>query len=482
MAWRGRSASLSYSGDIDYFSFAATTGQTYDILVEPAEPGLDDSTLWLYDTDGETVWVETGWQLRAIDVSDPTDPWELAVLDMDGQVGQILPRGERAYVGLAAVGVIVLDISDASAPQVLDQYVVGCTSGVAAASGKYLLIPTGTKISVFDADIAPHITHYDPSGTIGPTVTSVTFTFDRPMLGTSFSLAADISSFTGPAGPLTATGYNWIDNYTLHLQVSFDPQTATGAYEMVINPDILDLDGIALDQDGDGIPGELLDDRVAAQFTIEQVCQVYVVRGIDYEAPGSALDDEFEYHVGVLGATIVNIEYSTPWGETLSSADHLPPAWSGEYVFKVVGNLELEAGTEDGNRWMDASWDLESEQWEALDTADTQIQVFYPGGIWTGSVNFSHVAQPVQEPTLTNPVHDQTDVSWRPAIAWEGWISAPARVPNVGRVCGRDCVCTCSIIGVFPSLGFSPDDCRDPMRRTIWAINGDRASARYGCG
>jgi hypothetical protein len=373
---------------------------------------------------GETLWVETGWQLRAIDVSDPVHPQELAVLDMDGQVGQILPRGERAYVGLAAIGAAVLDISDASNPQVLNQYEVGCTTGLAATSGKYLLIPTGTQISIFDADIAPYVTSYQPTGIVAPPVASIEFTFDRRMDPASFSPADDIASFTGPEGALTATGYNWMDNYT--LQVSFDSQTAMGAYEMVIGPDILDMDGIALDQDGDGTPGELLDDRVAAQFTIEQVCQVFVVRCIDYEAPGSALDDEFEYHVGALGATIINTVVTTPWGETLNSADHLPPAWSGEHVFKVVGNLELEAGTEDGNRWMSASWDLDPQQWEALDTADTQIQVFYPGGIWTGSVNFSPVDQPVQEPTLTDPIHDQTGVPLRPTIQWEEWTSATA--------------------------------------------------------
>jgi len=54
---------ISYHGDIDFFSFNATAGQAYDILVDlPETGGVDDSTLWLYDTDGATMltWDDDG--------------------------------------------------------------------------------------------------------------------------------------------------------------------------------------------------------------------------------------------------------------------------------------------------------------------------------------------------------------------------------------------------------------------------------------
>jgi hypothetical protein len=53
---------LSSFGDIDFFSFEAAAGQTYEILVELPDGGLGDSTLWLYDADGITLltWDDDG--------------------------------------------------------------------------------------------------------------------------------------------------------------------------------------------------------------------------------------------------------------------------------------------------------------------------------------------------------------------------------------------------------------------------------------
>ena len=137
---------------------------------------------------------------------------------------------------------------------------------------------TSLKLSEVMADYwgiltaAPFVTMIEPTGTQLQPVDSVQFTFDRPMDQLSFSTSKDVVSFTGPQGPLTVTGYGWTDENTLEL--TFASQTATGTYELILGASILDLAGVALDQDGDGTEGESEDDRVTAAFSINSAPDV----------------------------------------------------------------------------------------------------------------------------------------------------------------------------------------------------------------
>jgi len=375
---------------------------------------------------GDILLAGCGWQVHVIDVSAPVAPQQLAVLDLGGQVGEIFIRGERAYIGLTAKGIAVVDISSPSQPEVLEQTVVNGATGDVAVSAGHVLVPTGISTSIFDAGILPYVVDYHPDGISYPPVASVELVFDRPMDPSSFSLTDDIVSFAGPGGALVATGYSWTDAYT--LEVSFDSQTRQGVYEMVIGPEILDLQGNPLDQDGDGTPGEQEEDCTVAEFTIERICEVFLDRGIYYGRPDTGLDDAFEYAIEAVGLAITQMSVTTPWGETFDSVDYMPIDWSGEFVRQEVGGLEFAAGTENDMRWISVTWaQLDPAQWSALDAVATQIVVDYLGGTWTDTVDFSQVLQPTQEPTLTFPIHEQADVGLVPTIQWQEWTPAPAR-------------------------------------------------------
>jgi hypothetical protein len=54
--------------------------------------------------------------LRAIDVSDPSDPVELGALDTPGTASELELVGELAIVAAAGAGVRVIDVSDPSDP------------------------------------------------------------------------------------------------------------------------------------------------------------------------------------------------------------------------------------------------------------------------------------------------------------------------------------------------------------------------------
>ncbi|MBX3413049.1 MAG: S8 family serine peptidase [Pirellulales bacterium] len=115
----------------------------------------------------------------------------------------------------------------------------------------------------------PRIVSSSPIGSLEGPRDSFEFNFSEAMDQASFSLALDVVSFTGPTGDLAAelTGFAWLNQNT--LRVSFNAQSAVGAYTLVLGPDLLDADdGFALDQDNDATPGESPDDQYTATFTI----------------------------------------------------------------------------------------------------------------------------------------------------------------------------------------------------------------------
>src|SRR5207248_7927090 len=81
-------------------------------------------------------------------------------------------------------------------------------------------------------------------------------TFSQAMNTTSFDPAADLVSFTGPAGNLLpyVTGFSWPTSSRLHL--TFAPQAVPGTYTLALGPQILDAGGIPLDQNNNGVAGE----------------------------------------------------------------------------------------------------------------------------------------------------------------------------------------------------------------------------------
>jgi hypothetical protein len=102
----------------------------------------------------------------------------------------------------------------------------------------------------------------------GPT-SSVRVTFNEPMAVSSFT-PDKIARFTDASGadvpvlavlPVAGTGFTQFD-------IFFAQQTTTGFYTLVIGPDIRDVYGNAMDQDGNDIPGEPGPAPAGDQFTL----------------------------------------------------------------------------------------------------------------------------------------------------------------------------------------------------------------------
>jgi hypothetical protein len=115
----------------------------------------------------------------------------------------------------------------------------------------------------------PQVIASTPSGntSLPGSVNSATVTFNEPMDPATFT-PDKITAFTGPDGAhvvLSVTPVSGTSN--TQFRITFDPLTATGSYTMTVGPDIRDLAGHPMDQNGNSIPGEP-DDAFALQFGV----------------------------------------------------------------------------------------------------------------------------------------------------------------------------------------------------------------------
>jgi hypothetical protein len=119
--------------------------------------------------------------------------------------------------------------------------------------------------------LGPRVVADEPTIPIGAGHTSVVFHFNEFMDQTSFAVADDVVSFTGPGGSdllSTVTGYTWLDGNS--LQVNFDPVLVVGNYSMTIGPNITD-DAPSLnpmDQNINGTNGEVGIDVYTVTFEV----------------------------------------------------------------------------------------------------------------------------------------------------------------------------------------------------------------------
>lgn len=147
---------------------------------------------------------------------------------------------------------------------------VNVLAGLAVVSGDNSKLNTSTfnNVTVLQANLPPAVLQSTPTGTVAGPVNAVDLLFTRSMDTTSFSVANDVASFTGPAGNLIGqiTGFSWPNSSTLRVNVA--SQSLPGSYSMVFGAQILSATGQPLDQDGDNNAGETVQDRFTASWAI----------------------------------------------------------------------------------------------------------------------------------------------------------------------------------------------------------------------
>ena len=112
----------------------------------------------------------------------------------------------------------------------------------------------------------PRVIAAGPTGNATGPVDRVTLSFSEPIEDGTFTLD-DVVSLDGPNGAITPTAVNKLD--TTNYDVVFAAQSTLGDYSLTIGPMISDLSGNLMNQDGDGINGEPVQDQYTATFTLE---------------------------------------------------------------------------------------------------------------------------------------------------------------------------------------------------------------------
>lgn len=123
----------------------------------------------------------------------------------------------------------------------------------------------------------PRVTSHSPSGSVVGPISNATVTFNEPIDATTFT-TADIVSFTAPDGSDLRGSILSISpssGTATTFSIAFTDQNARGTYRMVIGPDIRDVAGNPMDQDNDGVNGEVPDDRYTVDFNIAFSRSVY---------------------------------------------------------------------------------------------------------------------------------------------------------------------------------------------------------------
>jgi fibronectin type 3 domain-containing protein len=124
----------------------------------------------------------------------------------------------------------------------------------------------GLEVRFLGFDVTgPRVVSVDTGSVVVGSLDRIHVTFDEAVGDGTFTLAD--ASLVGPNGAVAVTGVNRLSPN--EYEVVFDRQFSAGSYTLTIGPDIEDLAGNRMDQDGDGFSGEASEDRFSTSFTLE---------------------------------------------------------------------------------------------------------------------------------------------------------------------------------------------------------------------
>ncbi|MGI8980658.1 MAG: S8 family serine peptidase, partial [Pirellulaceae bacterium] len=178
---------------------------------------------------------------------------------------------------VAGVAALIRDLHPAwSAQQVKDQLLttvdqIFALGGITVTGGRLNAAAAVTGTPPPDTT-GPRISAQSPSGTSITRVSSLRVTFSESINPDTFALE-DIRSFMGPGNaPIVATAVTPVlGSSNRQFDITFPEQSGEGSYTMIIGPEIQDIATIPnrMDQDRDGVQGEVPGDQYTANFTID---------------------------------------------------------------------------------------------------------------------------------------------------------------------------------------------------------------------
>lgn len=202
------------------------------------------------------------------------------------------PNGAIPITGITAVSSVTYRV-DFATQSAVGTYTMTIGANIANTTNGSLLDqnnngtggePSDNYTNIFTIP-APRVSSVTPSGSTTPPVSSVRVTYSTAMQSASLT-TEDIVSFTGPGGsnllsqitsitPVTSGGSSAV------FDINFSAQSTGGVYTLVLGPNVLDMQGHTIDQNGDGVTND--NDRYTSTFTI-QVAGAIGPDGFGYNA------------------------------------------------------------------------------------------------------------------------------------------------------------------------------------------------------
>jgi RHS repeat-associated protein len=264
------SAASGASDGADHGPVVLAQAGVYTLLVDGRDNDTPRYELQVFDVppvDTRALRVDTGVTAE-IGVPGQVDQWQFTVnanrtVTLDVQL--ITGSGQQLDFTLKRPDgtTVVTRRGSSSSPSSADY-----GPAILTQAGAYTLVvdgigddTAGYRFQTVGAGL-PRIVTHSVGGAVPGTIDAFRFGFNQGMNTSSFALADDLVSFSGPGGPLAATGFSWSDPQT--LVVSFAPQPVGGTYQMTVGSQILSPVPEPLDQDRDAVPGEATDDQYAA--------------------------------------------------------------------------------------------------------------------------------------------------------------------------------------------------------------------------
>lgn len=232
---------------------------------------------------------------------------------------------------------------------------LGASASTANANATTVTIAFDFPANLFD----PFVQSQSPTATAllpGP-VSALSFTFNKPIDTSSFSVASDVNSFIGPgAADLLAqiTGSSWSADAKT-LTITFAGQTTDGLYSLSIGPNIAaQIDGHLMNQDGDNDTGEPVEDRYTGTFRVDTlpmaVTSTVPANNTPVLLPFTTLDVNLNEPVlaSTIGTNDITVSQGTVTGAAPVDADTIRYTLSGvtsegSFTFNVAAGAWTDA-------------------------------------------------------------------------------------------------------------------------------------------
>jgi len=256
----GHAHDVAISGNL-VFTGDYSNGMKVIDVSDPAAPVLVGAHVGAgatYDVaaSGTLAYLATGTYIDVVDVSNPAAPVLLSRLDLSESVREIALEGDLLYVANHWNGLAVVDVSDPAAPTVLGREVNGFLMSLAL-SGTVAYGRDHSGLEVYDVHdpAAPVLLGRSPADT--GDYAGLAILGERAFIHCSW-LSMVFQLFEPMAG---ISGITQLDEMTYRIDLA--TPLADGRYDLRIGPDVTDLAGNSMDQNGDGVGGTMSSDVFA---------------------------------------------------------------------------------------------------------------------------------------------------------------------------------------------------------------------------